>query len=176
MKKIINNNKISFYDENDNEIMYIDYSIDEYVWHFNSNEVVVITEDMELFEMINNIMNQQYVFNDEEILKSYKNNNKLVWYSDCYYDPSNEVSVKSVSYLNIEYVNNSFKLWCVKPLDEFINRKQKFHCISFSPLGNGKNAKNNLTRLTLQDDFVTMVYYQLLKKEKKKNLIKTKNK
>lgn len=43
MKKIINNNKISFYDENDNEIMYIDYSIDECVWYFNINEVVVIT-------------------------------------------------------------------------------------------------------------------------------------
>lgn len=170
MKKIINNSRISFYDDNDNEIMYIDYSIDELVWYFNSNDVVIITEDMELFKMLKVIMNQQYIFSNEEILKSYKNDNKLVWYSDCYYNPNDEWSIKSVSCLNIEYNNNSFKLWCRKPLDEIIDRRQKFHCICFSPLGNGKYAKNNLTGLTLQDDFVTMVYQQLLKKDKIKNL------
>lgn len=112
MKKIINNSRISFYDDNEKEIMYIDYLIDELVWYFNSDNVVTITEDMELFKMINFLMSQQYIFNNEETLKSYKNDNKLVWYSDCYYNPNDEWNIKSVSYLNIEYIDNSFKL-CV---------------------------------------------------------------
>ena len=167
MKKIINNNKIFFYDNNDNEIMYMDHSLDECIWCFNSNDTITITEDMELFKYLISLMNQQYTFSTEQILRSYKNDNKLVWYSDCYYNPNDEWSIKSVSYLNID---NSFKLWCVKPLDEIIDRKQAFHCICFSSLGNGEYTKNNLTGTTLQDNFVTMVYQQLLKQEKIKRL------
>ena len=117
MKKTISNNKISFCDDNGNEIMYMDYLSDECVWCFNSNDIITITEDMELFELLKLLMNQNYVFGNNEILESYKKDNKLVWYSDCYYNPDDEWGIKSVSYLNIEYINNSFKLWCVKPLD-----------------------------------------------------------
>lgn len=170
VKKIINNNKISFYDDNDNEIMYMDYLTDECVWCFNSNDIITITEDMELFELLKLLMNQNYVFYNNEILESYKKDNKLVWYSDCYYNPDDEWSIKSVSYLNIEYINNSFKLWCVKPLDKIIDIKQAFHCICFSTMGNGKYNRNILTGLTLQDDFVTMVYQTLIKTEKVKKL------
>ena len=170
MKKTISNNKISFCDDNGNEIMYMDYLSDECVWCFNSNDINTITEDMELFELLKLLMNQNYVFGNNEILESYKKDNKLVWYSDCYYNPDDEWGIKSVSYLNIEYINNSFKLWCVKPLDEIIDRKQTFHCICFSPMGNGKYNRNIVTGLTLQDDFITMVYHTLIKKEKVKKL------
>ena len=37
MKKIIKERAIYFYDENDNEIMYIDHSTDECIWFFNSD-------------------------------------------------------------------------------------------------------------------------------------------
>ena len=89
-----------------------------------------------------------------KILRSYKEDNTIVWYSDCYYNPDDDWSIKSVSYLTIEYIDNTFKVWCTKPLDEVIDREQKFHCICFSPCGNGKYAKNNSNGLMLQDDFI----------------------
>lgn len=170
MKKIINGSRINFCDNNNNEIMYIDYSTDECIWCFNDNNVINISEDMELFECLMYLMNQQYTFSNDKILRSFKKDNIIVWYSDCYYNPDDEWSIKSVSYLTIEYVNNVFKLCCVKPLDKIIDRKQKFHCICFSPCGNGKYVKNNSSGLTLQDDFVFGVYHKLLKQEKVKKL------
>ena len=51
MKKIINENRIEFWNEETNEmIMYIDYPTDECIWYFNNSEVITITKDMELFE------------------------------------------------------------------------------------------------------------------------------
>ena len=172
MHKVINGTKISFYDDSDNETMYIDYSSDECVWYFNSSEVATITEDSALFEPIKNIMLQQYEFDNNEVLYSYKDDNKLVWYSDCYYNPDDEWSINSVSYLVIEFIDGVYKLKCTKPLDEIIDRKNKSHVIGFSPLGNGRYAKNIETGLTLQDDFVQQVYQKLLKNEKVRKLHK----
>ena len=171
MKMIINGSRIEFWNEETNEmIMYIDYPTDECIWYFSSSEVITITKDMDLFELLKNIMSQQYDFSDSEVLKSYKNNNSLVWYSDCYYNPDDEWSRNSVSYLTIEFVNDAFKLKCTKPLDDMIDRETKSHVIGFSPLGNGKYAKNIKLGLTLQDDFVQMVYQNLLKNDKVKKL------
>ena len=172
MHKAVNGSKISFFDNSDNEIMYIDYSTDECIWYFNSSEVITITKDMDLFELLRTLMLQQYEFDNTEVLHNHKDNNNLVWYSDCYYNPDDEWSIKNVSYLTIEYVDGVFKLKCTKPLDEIINRKSKSHIIGFSPLGNGRYAKNIKTGLTLQDDFVQNVYQKLLKKEKVKGLYK----
>ena len=171
MKKIINGNRIEFWNEETNEmVMYIDYLTDECIWYFNNSEEIAITKDMKLFDPIKELMLQQYVFNEDEILKSYKTNNKLVWFSDCYYNPDDEWSRNSVSYLTIEFVNDAFKLKCVKPLDDMIDRGTKSHVIGFSPLGNGKYARNIKSGLTLQDDFVQMVYQNLLKNDKVKKL------
>ena len=170
MHKVINGTKISFYDDSDNETMYIDYSSDECVWYFNSSEVATITEDSALFEPIKNIMLQQYEFDNNEVLHSYKDDNKLVWYSDCYYNPDDEWSINSVSCLAIEFIDGVYKLKCTKPLDEIIDRKNKTHGICFSPGGNGRYAKNIKTGKTLQDEFVINVYQKLLEKEKVKGL------
>ena len=169
MKLIINESRIEFFDEETNEmVMYIDYPCDECVWFFNSSGNVVITSDMELFELLECLMSQEYVFGDDEVLKSYKRGNKLVWYSDCYYNPDNEWSRNSVSYLTIERVDDAFQLRCTKPLDDKINRVTKSHVIGFSPLGNGKYARNIKSGLSLQDDFVQLVYQNLLKNNKVK--------
>ena len=171
MKKKINGSRIEFWDEETNKIiMYIDYPADECIWCFSDSNEITITNDMELFEPIKQFMSQQYIFNEDEDLKSYKNNNKLVWYSDCYYNPDNEWSRDSVSYLTIEYIDGIFKIKCTKPLDEMIDRKDKSHVIGFSPLGNGRYTKNVKSGMTLQDDFVIGVYQELLKKEKAKEL------
>lgn len=101
MHKVINGTKISFLDNSDNEIMYIDYPTDECIWYFSSSDVVTITKDMDLFELLKKLMSQQYEFDNNEVLKSYKDDNVLVWYSDCYYNPDDEWSINSVSYLTI---------------------------------------------------------------------------
>lgn len=171
MKKIINGSRIEFINVDTNEmVMYIDYPTDECIWYFNNSELITITKDMDLFELLKNIISQQYKFNEDEILKSYKSDNKLIWYSDCYFNPDDEWSRNSVSYLTIEYIDGVFKLKCTKPLDNMIDRKEKSHVIAFSPLGNGKYTKNIESGLTLQDDFVIMVYQKLLKREKVKEL------
>ena len=170
MHKVVNETKISFYDDSNNEFMYIDYSTDECIWYFDNSNVITITKDMNLFELLKSIMSQQYKFNEAEILKSYKSNNKLIWYCDCHFNPDDEWSRNSVSYLTIEYIDGVFKLKCTKPLDNIIDRKEKSHVIAFSPLGNGKYTKNIESGLTFQDDFVIMVYQELLKREKVKEL------
>ena len=171
MRKIINGSRIEFINVDTNEmVMYIDYPTDECIWYFNNSELITITKDMDLFELLKNIISQQYKFNEDEILKSYKSDNKLIWYSDCYFNPDDEWSRNSVSYLTIEYIDGVFKLKCTKPLDNIIDRKEKSHVIAFSPLGNGKYTKNIESGLTLQDDFVIMVYQKLLKREKVKEL------
>lgn len=165
MKKIINNNTIHFYDNENSEIMYIEHCVDDCIWYFNSENIINVTEDMELYNLLEKFMNQNYKFNDE-VLINFKDKNKLIWYSDCYYNPCDEWSTHSVSCLNIERKDKSFKIWCTKKLDEIIDRPHKTYGISFSPAGNGKFSKNLNTGKTLQDDFINYIYQQLLVENK----------
>jgi len=165
MKKIIDGKTIRFYDSNDNEIMYMNHSTDECIWYFQTDSIISIEEDTELYSLLESFMNESYEFSDD-ILKSSKDKNRLVWYSDCYYNPDDEWSIASVSVLNIKREDSCFKIWCSKRLDELIDRKNKTYGICFSPAGNGKYSRNISTGLTLQDDFVTHIYQLLLKKNK----------
>jgi len=168
MKKMVVGSKVSFYD-NEKEIMYIDFFADECVWYFDSSSEVTITSEMDLYEPIKSIMTAQYDFGND-FLKSSKDDNKLVWYSDCYYDPDNEWSSKTVSYLEIVNNGNTFTLKCTKPLDGIISRNKADHYIVFSPLGNGKRALNVNTGTNLQDDFVINVYQKLLIDDRSRTL------
>ena len=165
MKKIISDKTIHFYDDENNEIMYIDHSTDECIWYFHSDSVINVTADMELYNLLRSFMTDYYDFNDE-ILPNYKDSNKLIWYSDCYYNPDDKWSIASVSCLNIERNDFCFKIWCTKKIDEMIDRPHKTYGICFSPAGNGKYSKNLNTGLTLQDDFITHIYQPLLTKNK----------
>ena len=167
MKKVIHDNTVHFYDDNDCELMFIEHSIDDCIWFFNTDAVITATKDMELYSVLEEFMNQDYLFSGEG-LQNYKDKNKLVWYSDCYYDPDNEWSVAAVSCLNIERKNGTINIWCTKKLDEKINRKDKTYGICFSPCGNGKSTRNTNTGSTLQNDFVIMVYRALLETNKVK--------
>lgn len=165
MKKNIKGNTVFFYDDNNQELMYIDHSIDECICFFNSEKPIEITKEMELYALIDEFMNNEYQFAKDE-LGSYKKEGILVWYSDCYYNPDDEWSIASVSCLTIKKELESYSLIPTKKLDEMINRKSKTYCICFSPAGNGKYCKNINTGLTLQDDFVRTVYQPLLEKNK----------
>ena len=165
MKKIVSHKTIHFYDDENNEIMYIDHSTDECIWYFHSDNIINVTADMELYNLLYIFMNNYYDFGDD-ILQNYKDSNKLIWHSDCYYNPDDKWSIASVSCLNIERNDNCFKIWCTKKLDEIIDRPYKTYGICFSPAGNGKYSKNLATGLTLQDDFVIYIYQPLLNKNK----------
>ena len=59
MKKTINGSRIEFWNENTNEIvMYIDYPTDECIWFFYDSNEITITDDMELFEPLKQLMSQ----------------------------------------------------------------------------------------------------------------------
>lgn len=165
MKKGIYRNTVNFYDDNDCEIMYMDHSLDECIWYFYSDNEIIVTPNMELYCLLDNFMKQEYIFPNDRLL-NYKDKNKLIWYSDCYYNPDDEWSLASVSCLNIEKTEDGFKIWCTKKLDEMIDRRDKTYSISFSPSGNGNYNRNLKTGYTLQDDFVTLIYQPLLKREK----------
>lgn len=165
MKKVIRGKAIYFYDEKDNEIMHMDFSIDECIWFFESAGTIKITPDMELYEPLSDFMQQEYVF-PKSILQNSKDNNSLVWYSDCYYDPDDEWSRDSVSCLHIDRRDDSFELWCTKELDKKFERPHRTYCICFSPCGNGNHSQNINTGATLQTDFVTHVYQTLMFKPK----------
>ena len=161
MRKEIIDSKISFYNEEDEEIMYMDFSADEFIWFFLKNEPISITKDDELFEYIDYIMNEKYIFGIDH-LQSKKSKDQLIWYSDCYYNPSDIMSVKAVSSLIINRINDKFIIHCKKPIYDIINKNNKTFCICFSPAGNGKYSKNIVSNLSLQDDFALNVYQKLM--------------
>ena len=168
MKKVILDKAIYFYDESGIEIMHLDFSTDECIWFFESNNILKVTPDTELHSVLDCFMQQEYRF-ATSMLQNAKDQNSLVWYSDCYYDPDDEWSVDSVSCLHIEKKDDNYNLWCTKALDEKFERRHKDYCICFSPCGNGNYSQNLATGSTLQTDFVTMVYQPLLQKEKQKS-------
>lgn len=168
MQKIIKDSNIYFYDNN-NIIMSMGFQFDEFIWTFYNNKVISITRDSEMFDLLKYIMKNDYIFENSD-LKCTKDAKELIWYSDCYYNPDDEFSKKSVSYLTIKYENDEFNIWCTKPLDMIVDRKQKLHVIAFSSAGNGRYSKNTETESTLQDDIIINVYNKLLEKNKCKRL------
>ena len=165
MKKIIENKNINFYDEDGKLIMYFSHTYDECIWFFDTDSKISITKDMELYSLIDSFMEQDYVFGNN-ILNDYKDRNKFIWYSDCYFDPDDEYSLASVSCLNIVREDDDYIVWCCKKLDDIFERKDKTYCIAFSPCGNGKFTRNKENGLSLQDDFVMMIFNPLLNKNK----------
>jgi len=161
MRKVIDDKTIYFYDENGRLLMYIDHKVDDCIWYFASDEKIVISDDMELYDLLFDFINSNYVFCDE-VLQNHKDENALVWYSDCYYNPDDEWSVASVSKLTIKRMDDVFLLIPTKQMDEIIDRKHKTYGVCFSPAGNGRYSRNLETGLTLQDDFVTKIYQPLL--------------
>ena len=47
-------------------------------------------------------------------------------------------------------------------MDNIIKRPCQYHSICFSPCGNGQYSRNVDTGLSLQDDFVSIVYQNII--------------
>ena len=167
MKKETCEKSIYFYDENGSALMHMDFSTDECIWFFESNKTITITPDMELHSLLNDFMQQEYIFSESPLQNS-KDSNSLVWYSDCYYNPDDERSVDAVSCLHINKKDDNFEVWCTKELDKKIDRPHKTYSICFSPGGNGNYSQNINTCSTLQTDFVTHIFQPLIFKPKQK--------
>ena len=170
MEKIINGTRISFC-MNGVEKMEMGFYGDEFVWFFRDSDVVSVTKDMELYHLLDHLLSQKYTFSNSTLLRDYPDSDRILWYSDCYYNPDDDLSVKGISFLTIRRAKEEIQLFCTKPLDEIIKREKKYHAISFSTGGNGKFSRNHETGATFQDDFVQNVYYRLLdsNKVKKRN-------
>ena len=67
MKKVIKGSSVFFYNELEEELMYLDHSTDECIWFFNSEKIIKITKDMELYDLLNNLFQNQYRFIQDEL-------------------------------------------------------------------------------------------------------------
>lgn len=159
MQKKINNNKISFYD-GEKEIISLEFVGADFTIYVNTNKVIEIDSDNEIYECLNDIFKMQYDFGNNP-LKDVKTDSLLVWHSDCYYNPDDIISVSSLSTLHIKLEDDIYKLWCEKEISKLLNLDIDEFCIGFSPCSNGRYAKNIKTGSTLQDDFVIMLYQRL---------------
>lgn len=161
MRKEIKNKNIIFYDDTDKELMRMGYVGADFVWSFSTNDTIRIGETNDLYKGLEYIMKQDYDFNSEE-LKCFKDDKKLIWYSDCAYNPNKPDELKSISYLTVEKDEESFKISCTKPIDRIIKRTNSFHAIGFGPLGNGRYARNSDNGKNFQDEIVDHLYLNLI--------------
>lgn len=166
MEKIIDKSKISFY-ENECELFNFNFIGDEFVLVMNTNKIIEIDENEELYELLNRLFAQNYDFG-ENFLNDRKSNNELVWHSDCYYNPNDDLSLNSISCLYITFDSKKYNIWCERPIDKILGKTKSNYCICFSTMGNGRYSRNIETGLSLQDDFVLYVYYKLKNSKTKK--------
>ena len=158
----LRNGEVEFY-ENGVQIMGMGGMGADLVWTFYTSDVITITPDMEVYDSLKTLMDQEYEFNDDDDLPYSKTADKLVWYSDLGYRAEED----EISYLTIERKAESFELICRKQLFEELGIKNRMQTIAFRPAGNGYWTKNNRTGLTLQTDFGIIILNPLYEKYQK---------
>lgn len=170
MEKIMTEDKIKFYD-GEKEILSLGFIADEFILTINTDGIIEINENEELYEYLNDIFMQNYDFG-ENFLNDNKTEQELIWHSDGYYNPDDIWSIKALNCLHITFNGEKYNMWCENEIDKQFNRKRSQYYISFSPAGNGKYAKNTNTGCSLQDDFVVDLYQKLFQKKSVKKLSK----
>ena len=142
------------------------FFFDEFIWCFYTDSDIVITRDFDsnFYDNLNNLMNGEYIFNNNGL--SSLDNNELIWFSDQTCDFEDKDSTDRISRLVIERDSDSFKLSMFNPFYENmgINRSKT---VSFSPMGNGYFTHNILTNSTFQDDVVINLFWKSLYKDNK---------
>ena len=66
----------------------------------------------------------------------------------------------------IKIEDDNIKIWAEKPSDKKCGIKRVFHCITFSPGGNGQMAKNIKTGCNFQDEIVIKLFIDIINKKK----------
>ncbi len=168
MKKIINDSEVAFYN-GDAKILSFDYQNDEFTLMVNTSEVIEIEDESVLFNCLENLFVNSYDFG-YNFLNDKKTTSELVWHSDCYYNADDELSISDVSCLHIIFDDNKYKIWCDKKLENILNKSYNSYCVVFSPGGNGRYAKNINTGLSLQNDFISCTYHELIERQKCKKI------
>lgn len=156
------NNEVIEYIVDDKIIIQMYYVGDEFVWILHSKNIV-INNDSELYNELCNIMNNNYIFQDN--IPSFKKFDMLVWLSDQYCDVDDIESINRVNRFIIKKLNDSFLISVSNPFCEENNINKNSYLVSFSPLFNGFYSRNLDSGLTLQDDFC-MMYHNLLNMNK----------
>lgn len=169
----IEQDSISLFNE-EKLLLKMSYPCDEFCITFYTNEKIIIDETSELYYPLLSIMNNEYRFGYPSHLTS-KTKDKLLWYSDAYGDITDEAQTDQNSRLNILKKEDKLIIWAYKPLYEKLALDREFHCICFSPLGNGQVAINKQTGRNLQDEMVQDVYYKLIRNKTLKLSKATKN-
>lgn len=151
----------------DNELLLAFYYLaGEFVCDFCSSKPLVISkeENIDLYNKINSIMDNNYIFDDKNI----KTQNKLVWQSD-------QSKNKNTSSLKNKFIIEKFdELYKISCSNQQHSNYSKI--IVFSIKGNGRYSLNLETGSTFQDD-MEMVFFQSFTteygiKEKIKSLFK----
>lgn len=153
-----------FYKDATDLIMEMKFVADEFCFVVHTDKKIVLTKDnidKNFYSLLENFMKNKYQFGDT---KSFKNDNHLKWYSDCYWDIENDPNLSRVSYLEI--ISNSDAIE-IEAHNNSRYMKTNSSCICFSPAGNGQYAVNEETGTYLQNDLVINVYqkYKLINKE-----------
>lgn len=158
--------KVVIFTDNDIEIMKLGFTEDEFCWVINTNEIINITRelDSDFYYGLERIMKNKYKFEFPKKL-TYKENNKLCWYSDSAGNIEDENITDSCSRLNIEVVDGVFKVWAEKPIFIKYNLDRKYHCIVFSPGGNGQGTVNIKSGYNFQDEIVMNLFLNILHPE-----------
>ena len=152
-----------FYDENSNEVMSIGFPGSDCWWFFKSATPVVITKDMELYDLLINFMSQSYGIPKEQAFVAKKTEDTLIWYSDCYCEPDNPNSVESVGRLAVNVFEDVIILQCFNDLFDKRGLINQMRGVGFGCCGNGARlARNKNTGMQLGDDFIQLINNPLL--------------
>lgn len=147
-----------FYDDNDKEIMEIGFPGSDCWWFFANANPVDITKDMEIYDLIADLMDQDYDFPPYQTFIGEKTPDKLVWYSDCYCNPSDQSSVDKVSCLTIQRIGEIFRLQCANKTFDGHGKTNYQRGVGFGACGNGgRVAINKKTGMNLGDDFIRKI-------------------
>ena len=160
IKRDIQNKKIYIVD-NEQVLLHTGKLGADFIIHFYTKNKVIITKELDecLYFNLKELLENNYYFYHNDL--SYQEENKIVWFSDCYCNIEDEEERSRIGRLIIEKINNQIELSYENPFYEKYNIKRD-GVIAFSPAGNGFYSRNEKTGLTFQDDVVWTFHRTLL--------------
>ncbi len=138
-----------------------------FIWEISKPLILTENDDKSFFDNLNWLMKQSYYFPHQY---SFKDENKLVWFSEHCFDIDDKLNCDLTPRLIIEKENDIFKISYSIPYIKENRLLDRGAIISFAPAGNGYLTKNIGADSTFQDDLIN-VFYQTLEN---KSILKSK--